>query len=290
MSNWKNELKDSRSSSGNFTRMEVDLKLEVRNDKDGNPSFHYFDKTKGENGENMYTYKPLVGVIIGEANMLSAFDEAGSFRSSDFFSNNDTIIVFQRGEKVFSGNRDQCDQFLKQNSRGGRGKMIKVIYVLSDSGKMIRVETNMSLAIDQIMRVRSIMDDKMGVCKLDSYSEDHKYISKRTKESLGSLAKKNPPAFLLMEPGAEITDDFAEKNDLVGKVKNFAKYRSERTSANIPKEPSAIGSGKAEEKEFIFDAEDRKNRERAASTSAPKHHDVSQQNIRGANESDDLPF
>ena len=176
--------------------------------KDG--KFIFYDKEKKVNKE---ITKPVKKAIyLGEVNQLSSFSpklgqKGGSYTSS-YYLKNDKISLYYNGNLMITGNKEEIAGYL--NKVGSDKPSVKKIIFVATENSLLAIETNMSLAIDQLNKNR----DSLGKNFIDLtpavYSSQDQSISSKTHSVLGALASKNPPSFVRIDVKEPLDESISE--------------------------------------------------------------------------------
>ena len=208
----REKLGDSQGVEGSkFPRIATDLRLKVKANLKGVISFNAWDS---ESKENKYYISPLTGIFIGAVNRLECFDQSygnrgGSWSSTFFVANSNNIVVFNpSGKKEFAGNREALNAWA--NTKGlEKFKSKKILIVLTDTGKVVEVATNMILFIEQMKQFADKTFSNFLI-KLTpdvfDVATNPINISKKGMEYLGPFAQTNKPKYARIEKDAVLDD------------------------------------------------------------------------------------
>jgi len=185
----------------------------------GKPKFRYWNRDNGDKGEEVFFNNQIEGILIGEAMQFSAYDNENEvmYNSSMYLRKNNKIALFKKGNKVASGTLENLEKYLV--SEGVSQIKKRWIYIILTKTGLISVETNVSIAIDQIKQIKKnnkdAFIDNFIVLKPDVYDPDDKYFSQGLHKRMKiTKAKKNYPFFARIEVGDEISEnDFDEYNE-----------------------------------------------------------------------------
>lgn len=173
--------------------------------KDG--KFFFYNKEKGVNVE---ITKPIKNAVyLGEANQLSSFspklgNKGGSYNSA-YYLKNDKISLYSGSSLVTVGTKEEIAAYL--NKVGADSPSVKKIIFLITETSLLAVETNMSLAIDQLTKSRNALAKNFIDLTPVVYSAQDQSISAKTHQLLGPLAAKNPPSFVRIDVKEELSED-----------------------------------------------------------------------------------
>ncbi|MEI7898079.1 MAG: hypothetical protein WCJ26_13655 [bacterium] len=261
------------------------------------PGFRYYDPTAKENA---WRYDPLKGILIGSAMRVSSFDSGygKGVRSNLYFSHKNNISLYWSGDnKSFYRGDWEGAKKATQNP-----KQVMCLFLLT-SGGLIEIQTNLSIAIDQLKRIKDKSFEYLITLTPTVYSKESN-ISKATKDILGPLCFTNPPTFADISLGDPLTNEIAAKYEAKKHARQFVKFKEYRNGlAPEPQSTEIIEEGVIEpemsmhsqEREIVekhpFDDEPtiatapvESAKDRALRKQAEK--DVSEENI----DFSDLPF
>lgn len=210
---FKDKLKSSQQASGgaSFPKLNIAEVLEIKSDGGMGVSLFSYDK---ESGQNKDFGKKMKGIYIGAAMQLSSYSDSlgpnGGNYKSDYYVSNTNITLFAPTKdgykKVKSGNLDEIEQYIV--SQGApKPKKRYVLFVLTSKG-LYAVLTNVSIAIDQINTHKDALVEKYISLEAKIYSPDVTTISKKAKDFLGKLVKNNPPKYVEISVGDEISEEY----------------------------------------------------------------------------------
>lgn len=235
MSNIKDLLKKSQSNgdSKSYTKLDISLRIDVK-EKDGKPMFHWYDKSKEEGKRDVYHKGPIKGILIGDAMVMSSFDEdlgsnGGQYYTGYYFNKQHQNVVFHTGgsKPDFKGTGEEIEHWMTTTTSSKGAKKKKVLFILTDKG-LVAVETNLSIAIDQMKTKGDKFQEYMIALLPKKYDPETESISAKAKEYLGKFAAKNPPKYaeILLDQPIEKT---AIPFETVAEATNtFTQYREER--------------------------------------------------------------
>lgn len=138
-------------SGQNYTKLHSDLYLRCKA-KDGKG---YFELVVGD--EKRMITNPLEGYLVGQAMIMSAYDEKSgdSMFSAPYYTNKKISLFLRCGKKVshiLNGTKQECEDKAFEMRFGGRFKTKKVYYVASftkdGTPKIFAIETSLPMAIE----------------------------------------------------------------------------------------------------------------------------------------------
>ncbi len=212
MSNRREKMREAHGGGSDFVKLDVAMRYDLKDDESGNISFSYYSR---EEEKHLFSRKPIEGILIGSANIMSAYDDdlgtkGGTYMSSPYFTNNDHVALFAPGKSgydvVFRGLVSEAEAWINANSTSQRATKRKVLYVLNLKG-IISIITNMTIAIDQMRQVQESLLDNFVKLTPRRYNPDSPNISKKAQDILGKFARKNPPKYANIELSGVITDE-----------------------------------------------------------------------------------
>lgn len=230
--NFKERLKKLRESQGEVNsaplfKQRIETRFEAKKDPKTNaPSFKYWD---GE--ADAYYAAPIRGALIGSAMQLTAFNpnlkpKGGSYTSTIFYSYKDQAKVYSTHDKgaIFSGTAQECKDFITTKTRDSV-KTHKIIWLLSEKGKLLQFSTNISLAINDLSMSK---EKDFMLCDLTPtmYSPNDRDVTKKVHDMLGGLAAKNPPVYAkITVSNVEITEEVADKMELFKVLDEYDEFK-----------------------------------------------------------------
>lgn len=215
MANRREKMKEALGGQSDYPKLDITRRYDLRSE-DGLMQFRYYDTEKEE---NVFSRKPIQGVLLGSANILSAFDDdlgakGGTYFSSPYFSNTDKIVILGRDKGAskisFRGSVEDAEGWLAANTTSGRASKKKILFILTLGG-VVSIETNMTIAIDQMNQMKDSFLDYLVKVTPHTYDPENPGISKRAQDFLGKFAKKNPPKFAKIELSTAINDEIWEQ-------------------------------------------------------------------------------
>lgn len=135
----------------NYIKLTSDIYMRCKA-KDGKG---HFELMVGD--EKKITHSPLKGYLVGQAMILSAYDEktGDSAFSAPYYTNKKISLFIRSGKKVHficNGTKQQCEDKLFEMRFGGKFKTRKVYYVAAFTSKgdpkIFCIETNLPMAIE----------------------------------------------------------------------------------------------------------------------------------------------
>lgn len=236
---WKDEQKKAYGEAKNYAKLNPDFRLKMSEEK-GVSVFRMSVKKDDGSYQNYDSSEPLIGVIIGEAMMFSAFDQSfgksgGTFRSAPYLDSDKICLFDPTGKVAVKGTKDDCKAFIAKNTNA-KEKVSRLTYFKTKKG-LIEITSNMTMSIDESKKSKSLWADNVLKLTPRLYDPADKTLSKDTHKFL-KVAIKNRPSHFFIEVVEPITDDIAEDLGLVESYKMF----------NAWKESLGYESPKAEEK------------------------------------------
>jgi hypothetical protein len=211
MTDRRQRMKAAQGSGQDFIKLDIARRYDIK-DEGGVIAFRTYDK---EEGKSSFSTKPIRGVLLGSANIMTAFDDdlgskGGTYTSTPYFTNSDNIAIMA-GDKggykaYFRGTVADAELWINANTTSQRATKRKVLYLLNMQG-IVSIETNMTIAIDQMGQMRDSLLDNFVKLTPAIYNPDEPDISKRAQEFLGKFAKKNPPKYAKIELDKPISDE-----------------------------------------------------------------------------------
>jgi len=212
MSELTDRLKGAQSGGGsNAPRLNVAAYLDMGNNE-GRPAFKIYNK---EEKKNIFLSKPILGIFIGHAMQIEAFDKdaginGGTWSTSFYFNNSDHVTLFEptkEGQKKkFTGNVEAVLSELGKIRLAPKKRYC--LFILTEKG-LICVRTNVTLAIADITKLKDDVSQKMILLVPKQYSAEDTSISKKTHGFLGKIAATNPPNYANLITGEEINEEKA---------------------------------------------------------------------------------
>lgn len=258
MTSFKDKLKESQGSGEGYSTPEllkrISMTITMRTDDKVTPKFCYYDK---ENKVNKFFTSPIEGVLLGVANKFESFDrflgsKGGTYKSTYYFRKSNEVAVFG-GDEIIRGTVEQAEAILKQKSQGTVKKR-SALFVLTTKGKLVVVETNMSLFISNM----NVLEDGATIdkfVKLTPTLYNNKLeVAKGAKEYLGAMADQNPPKFALIETTDEITEEFATNHGLIEYIDLMNDFKAQTDGGDAQQAEVANQAGTASYEDFQHDA------------------------------------
>lgn len=209
----REKLKDSQGAGNRFPKLEVNYRLRIKKNPEGQPAFEYYAKETSH-----YLTDAIEGIFIGAVNVLTCFDKSygrkgGQFNSSYFLSGKDSIAIFDPGgNKVFKGNRDHVDSWANNQNMPGF-KIRKRIILLNDKGIVFDIDTNMIIFIDQMNSFDkdTFKDYLISLTpSIFDVEENPIKLAKRSIEFLGPFIKENKPRYARIATSMPLDDQIWE--------------------------------------------------------------------------------
>lgn len=226
---WKDKMKEG---AGNIAPRFETIRLEVKESLDSPTGYAFFKWDKATN-ENVLFANKIKGAIIGQAMSLNCFDSnfgknGGSMRSNYIFDTNKVAVFGPAGARLFDGTLEDAKAFMTKVS-GDRASVKKILFVSTEEG-VVSISTNITIAIDQLKAIGLKVSTNMVELTPMVADFSNGTLSAKAVEILGKLAKKNPPKYTHIDCVEEITDEWAEANDLEAAIDAFIEYRNHNTT------------------------------------------------------------
>jgi len=238
MDDYKTRLQKLREeqNEGNFNTpaftKRIDKYFEMKkNPSDNTSCFVYYDK---EQSKKIYYPKPIKGILLGSGYMISAFDPSfrpngGSFKSSVFLHRSHIFPLYHPSTRgaIFTGNKEDCVNFISTKTRDSI-KTHQVIWILSETGSVYQITTNVSIFISNTETEKL---HALDYCLFNPamYDPNDTKITPKTHSVLGGLAKSNKPAYVYVSKlDQEISEEMAEKLELFAVVEEFDEFKKHK--------------------------------------------------------------
>lgn len=218
---WKDKIKENQGGS---TTPKLGAKaIQVKRTEDGEVMFATWDS---ENSTNIYQ-KTITGVIVGQANKLSAFcpdlgKNGGQYQSGYYYSN-ENISVWGQGKPFYTGNFEGLLLALNSANADKPSKK-KVLFVQTAEG-MLALENNMVIGIDKLRQFQGELSENVFKFTAKEYDPKNPGIAPKSVEYLGKFANKNHPLYFDLEVDELITDDIADMLDLEKALDTYAEWK-----------------------------------------------------------------
>ena len=244
---YRDKLKESQNTMSQRPRLDIILYLDMKNNLDEKPAFHYVDKDESGKIIQHFFTKPVSGVYIGQAMKLSCWDQSSSgfYKTTAYFSKESRISLFDNySQYVMTGNLEDIEKYCIKNVSTAIKKQ-RTIYLLTDKG-IIEISTNLSISIYEF-KVYSGGDkdrllDYLMVLNPKLYNEKDEFFTEKIKKLLGALAVTNPPKYASISQGEPITEQLADKLNIEQVADEFLEWKN-YYSKNVNKEGEGIESG-----------------------------------------------
>lgn len=281
----------------------IDHYLDLKTEGD-QVCFHEAHQNDDGEWEDLFYTKPIRGIFVKKAYLLEGYSDnigvnnrGGMYRSNLIFSHGHPVVLFkptpQGSKKVYHGDVKGAEDYLKKEARDVKKKGI--LFIISKSG-LIRIETNLSVLIDNTKR-KAFNDAKLEyLMELTPmmYDVESSYISKYTKERLGSLAKHNPFRYVEIKPTdtkiASVEEEWNVEEILVNFNQWFENYIKKPIN-DKSEDPKNTEVNLAEEEDFEDDPFPEANKDLKNSVNAmpdAKNARVMPKTVNS--DDDDLPF
>jgi hypothetical protein len=238
--NRREKMKQAHGGSGDFPKIEIARRYDLRTEE-GTPHFRYYDSEKQE---DVFSRKPIQGVLLGTANVMSAFDDdlgskGGTYFTTPYFTKDDRVAIMAAsggGVKIYERlSVEEAELWIAANTTSQRATKRKLLYILNMNG-IVTVETNMTIAIDQTNQLRDSLLDRYVKLTPTIYDPNNPKISKKAQKFLGKFASKNPPKYADIELSEVITDEHWEAlngDEILEGFLAWKKFISSPKAANI---------------------------------------------------------
>lgn len=221
-------------SDGDFIKLDIATRLEVKQAPENKGAAFRFYK----NEESIYVTKTISGIYVGDANIMTAYDDdlgtkGGTYFTTPYFTIKDSVVVLAPSKKggveaAFRGTVVEAESWISANSTSGRPTKRKLVYLLTKSG-LITVQTNMVIFIDQIKHIKELLFDNLLDMTPATYDSKNPGISKKAQDILGKFAAKNPPNYASMCVGQPLTDEFWLQCNAQEVFETFVKWKAQTT-------------------------------------------------------------
>ncbi len=189
----------------------------------------------GGTGKRKYFKGELKGVFIGEAMQASVFHEdlgrnGGNYQSA-LYTRKESIVMYGpdgtgKNKKVFTGNKDEVEQWAAINTSAKSLKIRRIWFVLIEKIGLAMIDTNISIAIFQLDKIKDSLATNFVVITPDRWSLNHPDLSKTIfQEKRLPIVQKNPPSFANIKVGPSITEEFVVQYKLIEQAENFRIWR-----------------------------------------------------------------
>lgn len=218
---WKDKIKENQ---GGATSPKLGAKaVQVKRNENDEVMFAMWDS---ENSTNIYQ-KTVTGVIIGQANKLSAFctelgRNGGQYQSAYYYKN-DNIQVYGQGKLFYNGDYDGLLLALNSANADKPSKK-KVLFVQTAEG-ILALENNMVIGIDKLRQFQGELAENVFKFTAKEYDPKNPGIAPKSVEYLGKFANKNHPLYFDLEVEELITDDIADMLDLEKGLDTYAEWK-----------------------------------------------------------------
>ena len=281
---WKDK---ARQAKGNNDKPEfldlIEKRMQTKN-IDGKPALRWYDSVAQENKSMSTKFK---AVMLGYGMRLSGFSRdigrnGGSLNSSVFYGYENKGVVFGGGKVLFKGRINECAQYIQ--SETGELKKKAVIFLYTN-GKIIEVETNLSITISLTRGLNTV--DNFIVVEPKKYNPDD--FDAKTNKFLGSLAKTNPPTYLSMKEYDAIPEDWADENNLEYYFDKYIEFKEYVVKSGDTQDESAFVK-EATQEEMIDAAFEEKKKQVEVLNDAIDVPMPTESDVPNDDPTDDLPF
>lgn len=190
--------------------------------------FQYYDKETTSN--KILEETTLDGVIIDNAMQLSVFDPSfggngGEWYSKFYFSKESVVLFNPKGKMEKEGTMADIEKFITEKGMGKPKKRVHLFFLTEKYG-LLDIASHAGLTFSMLEKVKNYKKQIISL-KASVYNKLDPDISKKTVDSMGSLANANPPLYVKLTPVSEnITTSFIEKSDILNKLKNYIDYKN----------------------------------------------------------------
>lgn len=229
MTDLSTRLKETQSggNNGDAPRLEIARYLDMCNNN-GIPSFKWWDK---DLKENQFLAKPFVGLFIGHAMQIEAYDKdagknGGTYSTSFYFTKADIVTLFEptaNGQKKkMTGTVEAIESELGRIRLNPKKRYC--LFILTNSG-LLCIRTNVSLAIDNISGIKDKLPYNMLLVTPKIYDPNDKSI-KAAHKHLGKIAATNPPNYAHLSIAEEIQEEKVIQWGVFDVIDTFAKWKA----------------------------------------------------------------
>lgn len=246
----KEKLSASQGGNNQFVQLPLKYSFSMAEDEQSETAFKSWNK---ETEQNEFYYEPLKGIYIGGAMKLSAYDDNLGSKGGNYFSshyvNKENIVLFEPGKtikRVCQGNMEEIEKWIATNTTSRAPRKKWCIFLLTEQG-LVEVQTNITIAIDQLKKNKEAISERYVILVPTLYSPDND-LSKSCKEMLGKFATKNPPKYASLSTGELITEMDFENWDTENVIETFKEWKKQKasiqTTAAEPKAEEVISEEK----------------------------------------------
>lgn len=250
MSSIRERLKSAAQQGQNYTKLHIDLRLEVKQDEQG-PHFTYYDKEKKE---YVKIRKPITGILVGRCMFASWWDanvgkNGGTWVTGYYFAKSN-VTLFQPSSMGYTlctkGTFEEVEQHLVSKGVRSAGRKYQVLLVrmkTADGYKTVAVQTNISIAISQFKGVdRDKNFDYFVQLTPKQYSDGDIPFDKTVSSATVRLMNTNPPKYAFISWPKPLSDEEFVEYGAEAAINNFTKWSDEQKGV---KEEVKVSSGEA---------------------------------------------
>jgi len=282
------KLAQQRGGRGNAPKLNLQLEVGMSKHPEGGSSFKYWDKNKGEKGENVFFKNPITGFLIGSGLKAYSYDKPNrTMYSSAVYFSNKKITIFKPKETgvLISGSKEDIVMYFAQNNLPTRLSVKQVLYIatLTKSGSsFIEVETNIGIAISQQQAYRSGLESNLITLTPTLYDPSDTNIADDVHKRLDLDDPKMYPTYANISIGEIVTE---EQYDTLQILERDAAFREFKKYYSVNEASSEEDENKKEEskEETSLPPSSHKTQPEADDTPSNDLNDL----IEG---DDDLPF
>lgn len=260
---YKDKLKQAQQTGIDRPKIELSYFFRMKEDEKGRVAFNYYDKDKDKE-KDVFIVKPLMGMHIGTAMTMEAYSDdlgskGGTYRSTYYFNKSHKMGVLAPTKGGFGivhqGTAEEIESFMQQKSGGAVHKRA-VLFILTQKGDLIGVQTNLAIAIDQLKKVKDKTLDYMITLTPSLYGKDAN-VTANCDKILGKFAAKNPPKYADISVGDAIDEAWVDSIDGETFIDMFTEYKKYVLADNIDEpvkveEPAPTTTGTADDLYQVF--------------------------------------
>lgn len=263
MTSIRDRLKNQIKAEGkNFTKLDVDRKLNVKLDKSDNKvKFGYYDSEKKE---DVFLPGQIHGILVGKCMQATWFDpnigQNGGNWFTGYYATKNKVSLFKPGpqgvDHVMTATLDEVDQYLlsKGVRAAARKYQVYLVRMKTRTGESITVAINSSLVIAITQSKKYTQEtpfDFYVTLTPKEYVKGDIEDSKVPSTTL-ALMEKNPPKYASISFDKPINDIDFEGMGAHTAIENFQKWLQEQkgeaaqtqqeTAASQNPEPNSSGN------------------------------------------------
>lgn len=280
---YKEKLKAAQTTGTDYPKIEPSFFLKMK-EIEGKAVFAYWSKEKEK---DIINSQPITGMLVGTAMNMEAYSDdlgrnGGSYKSTYYFNKSHQLGILAPKKDgfgiVFKGTAVEAETWLNKEA-GTMPHKKAILFILTVKGELIAVQTNLSIAIDQLnaFKGKETLFDNMITLTPRIFASDNKDISTKCKTILGKFASKNPPKYAEISVAGAITDEWIEEVNGETVIDKFAEWKKYVLDSNV-----TVDEKKEEEKPMI----DRTTEKYVA----PENPKLPEPEDEPFDDSSDLPF